>query len=250
MKEIKKLSLLLNRVYLNGKIKECVLRVKNKKLIIQSVDMTNSLFLYCSCNRKGVGLEKGSYGIGNLEILCKFFSVIDNNKENLQIKKEDNKLILSKDNSNTFKYLLTDIQVIPTDINQKDAIIKITKNSIYEIELEEQFKKEYNSYTSLIGLQVIQLKMNKNQKVFLCGGREGEHQFEISLGKASLINKTSDKKKEGIQLSIYNEHFGSILQQLKWDGETIPKIKFAPQNPLVIEQNKNNLWALLPITDY
>lgn len=251
---VNKLSLLLSRIYLGGILKECVLRVKKRRYSIQAVDMTNSIFISCSFKSKNKDksfLEDRAYGIGDLGLLCKYLDSIDteDEKTELNIKRAKNRLIFNKGKRNSLRYLLTDPEVIPTDISQKNAVSKLEDTCKYRIQLKEVTKKDYLFYINLTGLNVVNLEISRG-RAFLSAGTEGDHQFSISLGKLSHIKDKSKKVTKEFSISLYSEYLSAILQQLTWDNKkSMPEMKMSSANkPVIIEQDSNNIWALFPVT--
>lgn len=235
---------LLKRVYLGGKITECVLASDGRKAQVNAVDLTNSIFVSVSAYFTPV-LPIDRVGISNLSVLTKFLNNIEGD---VPIAVVENKMTFKQPGS-TFKFLLSEPDAIPTSIDSdKDLIASFMEGCLYEIELSEALVKQVLYYTDLIASEHSELVMNEDGKVKLLGGRVNESQFSLVLGKASYKEDKTEEFEE-LRIPLYNEHLKAILSELYFskDDEYPPTIYFASDAALVIMQDEENIWALQPV---
>lgn len=228
-----KLSKLLKRIYLGGLITETVIDFKSSA--VQAIDITNSIYLNCFEDIKAN--ELGEVGIGDLALLCKY---LDSIKEDIDIEKKDNRLIL-KSNVGELKFLTTDPEFIATAIN-KDNPEKLLEDCILTIDLSEDTAKNILSYSSFVKTKAIDFNIAKDGNVELSGGLESEHQFRLPIGKV----KSSKKQ---FSVKTYSQHFFAVIGVLEWEDGFTPQINLAPDHPIVISLDGDNFWALLPLAE-
>ena len=70
---------MLKQIHLGGLIEECVLKIKDGVAKVEAVDITNSLIIICKKTIMGKDISV-DLGLGNIGILIKFLSTIDNDK--------------------------------------------------------------------------------------------------------------------------------------------------------------------------
>lgn len=230
------------KVYLNNIINECVLRSKDNHLYVQAIDMSNSIFL--TCKSKQTTFPKGEFGINNISLLIKFLDSLADTKIQICYDVKHN-TILFKRGKNELKYMLSAIDTIPTNVDVKKSPIKNVKSKMkYSLEITEKIKKDLNFYISLTSIKVIALTiLPGTSSVILKAGNSVEHQFSVNAGKINT------EIKNGVNVLMNSEYLNSIMNVLTWEKEKeIPFLEFTDEKqPVLINQNKDNIWALSPI---
>lgn len=230
---------MLRRVNLSGVIGECVLEEGEKGFNhIQAIDLTNSLIL--SINAKTKFTDFGKLGIGDLSTLCKY---LDSTDDTTEMKVSENRLLL-KNNSGSFKYLLSDPELIPTIMEDKDAIEKLVKGCTHEIQIEEESQKRFLTNIGLTKTNSVSIQIKKNS-LWIKGGLETEHQFSINMGKVSEIK---DAKNDEFTIPVFGSHLAAVMSVLDWSTENLPKLLVKEGRPVIIQQNKD-IWCLTVVGD-
>lgn len=237
----------LERIYLGGLVEECVINVDTDGVLFsQCVDMTNILFLYCQ-EDKISGIGEGVFGIGDLVLLCKYLENIGDAEVSLKIT-DDRLVFVNEKYGGQFSFLLSAEEVIPTNITDDDAIDKLTKNILFTVPLTPVFQKDYLMYLSLINVPTVFVEVSAAGLMKISGGRESDHQFELKVGKVK-----AEKKAKSIQVKIPTQHLTSVMKVLDFDDEdNLPTMGIADLEfgtPLVIEQDKDNVWIINPLSE-
>lgn len=233
------LSRLLRRIHLGGIIEEAV--VDMDSCSSQAVDVTNSLFLKVATESSIENV--GVVGIGNLSLVCKY---LDTFKGEIDISKEGNRLIIAGKGRGNLKYLTTDPEFIPTTVEEGN-IESLLEPCVVSVDLEKQACADISIYFSLIKAKAATLTFDPKTKMFtLDSGLSSEHQFNFPLGKGTVISGKAAKSK--FSVNIYSEHIGAIFNVLEWPAEEPPPILLmAPEHPVIICQDEENMWAMLPL---
>lgn len=232
---IKTFSKLLHNVHLGGLIGECVLKEgKNGMNYINAIDLTNSLILSVRGKTKFEDFKE--LGLSDLPVLCKY---LETASEDTEIKLSENRLVF-KNKNGTFKYLLAQPDLIPTAVEEEDALKKLIEDYTHEITLEEEFQKNFAQSMALT--KTNNVKISVGESIKLLGGLENEHQFTIPIGKPKVIKESRKEKK--YELSIYGNHLSAVLNATDLSvRENLPVLLLKDSKPVVVKQG-NNIWAL------
>jgi hypothetical protein len=225
---------LLRRVHLGGIIEEAVIDFGGGT--IQAVDMTSSLMVNC---KGDVSMEFGEMGLGDLSLLSRYLASVTGD---IAFTKKDNRLIIES-GIGTLSYLTKDISFITTAIEAGD-VSKLMEPCVCKVVFSEDACKEYLMYAGLVKSQRLQFTVGAGQVSLHCG-LESEHRFDMLVGKAVSLGA----KKKAIpefSVDVYSQHFSAICSVLEW-GE--PYIMMAPEHPIIVKQNDDNFWAMLPLGD-
>lgn len=235
--KIQTLKRLLKRVYLGGLIDECVLNEGKEGVnTIQAIDLTNSLILTVAgkTNFKGFG----KLGLSDLGTICKYLETAD---EETEMEVDENRLIF-RSKSGTFKYLLSEPDLIPTSLDDKDALNNLIENCTHEVIMKEEFQKNFMQSMALTKTNSVTVVVGEN--AILSGGLESEHQFSVKIGKPKIIKKDKDREDKKFRIPIYGSHLIAVLNALDWSvEENLPVMMIKPNKPIIIKQNKDS-WAL------
>jgi hypothetical protein len=235
---------LLNSVYLNGTIEECVLILKPDMLFVQVVDLTNSVFISIQ-EMLDIPIKKEmKIGLGNLGILCKLFGL--SKAEDVGLEIDNNRLVVYRESHGKFSYLLSETDVISTNIEDDEAIDKLKDLPKYSVDIDSKVVSDYLAYIGLVGLKVISFVIDEDMSVILSSGNDKEHNFVLPAGEAHQLNKKS-KDKLPFVVQVYAPFFTSIIQAIDFEKGD-PTLNFSKDAPLIITQN-DNLWAILPISE-
>lgn len=237
--KIKTFNRLLRRVHLNGLIEECVLNEgKNGVNSIQAIDLTNSLIL--SVTGKTNFEEFKQLGLSDLGTLCKY---LENAEDKTDLNVVENRLVF-KNKFGSFKYLLSQPDLIPTSLDDKDALSNLVDNCTHEVTLQEEFQKNFAQNMALTKTNNVTVTVGDN--VMMSGGLESEHQFSLKIGKPTVLKTSRDEK---FSVPIYGSHFGAVLNVLDWSvRENLPKLMIRKGKPIILTQGKD-VWALTIISE-
>jgi hypothetical protein len=225
---------MLRRVHLGGIIGECVLEEgKSGMNNVRAIDLTNSLILAVSA--KTGFTDFGQLGIGDLSTLCKY---LDTAEEDTEIEVSENRLLL-KNKSGKFKYLLSQPDLIPTAMEDKEATDTLVATCTHDVEVTEDVQKSFLANIGLTKTNSVEIYMD-GKNVILRGGLESEHKFSIKMGNVNVL-KDSDRK---YKIPIFGSHLGAVLSVLDWsNNENLPKLLLKSGRPVIVKQQKD-VWAL------
>lgn len=237
-----KLLKLIKEVHLNGVLEECVLEIKNGKGSVMAVDITSNLIIITKQKITSEDVNE-TLGLGNLEILSKFLSSMD--EEKLKLTMTENQMEIKR-SKRKLLYLLSRPEMIGTslpsgkDEEKKDPYQKILKMMEGNVSLTQSFVKGILSYANILSTKDISLEIKNNLLTCVCGA-PNEHQIRITLE-----NKTDSD--EDFSLKINGEHLTKIFSIIDFDKETPPILRFANEKPIMIDNGKT-VWILMPLTD-
>lgn len=252
-----KLAAFLGKVFLGGLLEECVICAEDF-LYVRAVDLTNSVFIYCAEREVDIQLppKVDKIGIGNLAMLYKLLEM--SKDESVMLSYNGNRLDIDRGEHGVFNYLLSDPSVIPTVVEQEDAIQKLEALCTSYTDIKQDFQKDFLAYMAVSSSKIIALEVDGNELI-LVGGTATEHQFRV---KAGNINPLKGKSVVGpdFTLAVYGDHLKAILQALSFSAEqqqpaggeivfNLDKAEFwyAEGKPLLIRCGDDNVWALLPV---
>lgn len=230
---------LAKRAYLGGLIEACVLKLSAAGIAsVRAIDPTNSLFISVSEKVCGVVAKPFTVGIGNLDVFVNLLSSIK--EETFSLIKKENLLSIIREGRVSFKYLLSDIDVIPTSMEDAkgDPVKKIIEGSDHQFVLKQEIVGDFSSYSSLTKSRNAQVVV-KDGNVELSAGEKTGHRFRIPVTKIKTSKSFS---------SVYfGDYLNRIFAVLEFSEDCDkPKFLFGSQKPAVITQGENNIWALVP----
>lgn len=244
---------ILKKVYLGGAIEECILEIRKGYGSITAVDITNSMIVISS-NRIGNRKVSGEFGLGNIDLLSKFISTIDD--RSIPFKITRNKLIISsKDSRKKLEYILTQPDLIATRLHQEDddesPYDKISAMMQYTTEIPISFLKDFLKYIGMLKTKEVIVKYSDNKISILCGTSDD---YRIQLKSESGVKKIGKKKKkkENFSIKIDGDYLSKIFSVIEPDDDDPPLMSFAKDKPIMIQEKSeaiNNVWVLVPLTD-
>lgn len=244
------LARLLKRVYLGGVIDECVMESVDGHLRVEAMDLTGQLFL--SCGEESSLLDEGEkWGLGDLPALCGFFEKAEEGA--ITLKRKDNRVHFKfgkgTDHQGSMRYLLSEIEVIPTAVDDPDALDELESSCEYEAELTERACEDFLMFMALLKVKGVRLYADK-KKVYFDGGHEAEHQFETPIGPYEPVTKKGKMPSSPFSILVSGDHLRAVIQAVDFDSdEYVPVIRFAPDRPIVVRQDDTNVWVVAPIID-
>lgn len=230
------------RAYLNGTIPECVAHTSKANITIQAIDLTNSLFVHVISPFKFEDL--GELGIGQIDKLTKYLGGIAGDTE-VEITREEDSNRLDFKGNGKFRFLLSSTDVITTCPQGEGTLDEILGSVMFTAPCDGDTKQKLLNYMNLVKCKTVKLIMNKRGAVKINGGLETEHQFEISLGRATTEGKNEIAECEVI---ISSDNFASVIQATYLSNDEV-FIQFGndPQVPVVVSQGTDH-WAMMPVT--
>lgn len=244
------LLLLLKNVFLGGLLEECLMEVKNGVAKIEAIDITSSVIVIGSAKIIKDKDFNFSFGLGNIELLIKFLSSIEDNKIMLSVK-ENIMTIKKKDNLRKLNYLLTNQELISTKLEENEDedktpyIKKIIKALHNNIPLSKEFIKDYMSFVGMLKNKNTSLNFDGEETVsFTCGINE-DNTFELKLKDKVVKEK---KNREAFTIKINGEYLSKVFNAIDFDDEEPAVLRFAKNKPIMIE-NKSMYWTLIHLSD-
>lgn len=232
---------LLSKVHLGGIIPQCVMKFNKDNVIVEALDMSNSMSLHVQEKIGKVG-NNIEIGLDNLGTVNKLFT----DDRNIKIHVTDKNLKIKVDKQGNINIALMNPEAIATSIiddltgtRPYNAIQELINGDEHVVSVTSDNAKDFKHYTGLLKNNGVMLKVNKG-KVFLTSGPNETHKFSLQIGAVKDCDNTA--------IEVYREHFTAIIDVLSWDdADQIPEILFTDNNhALIIRQNKNNIWALSP----
>lgn len=236
--KIQVLRRLFKRVNLGGLIGECVLEEgKNGMSSIAAIDLTNSIVLTVFGKTNFEGFDK--LGISDLDTMVKYLDSVD---DETTLKVVENRLIF-KNKNGTFKFLLSQPDLIPTTLDEKDALEKLIDDSSNEVEINEDFKNNFLRNMALTKTNNVSIIVS--DEVNLSGGLVSEHQFRLKIGTTKKLMKSDV---EQFVVPIYGTHLAAVLSVLNFTvRENNPTMFLKEDKPIIVKQGRD-AWALTIIT--
>jgi hypothetical protein len=187
-------------------------------------------------------------GLGNIGLLIKFLSTIDNDK--LLFKYNDTNFGLKKPNGRRkLNYLLTNPELIATqlqadDKKKKDPYKKMKRMMEQQVELTESFIKDFLSYIGLLKTKDVSLEFDGDEElIFICGGTN-DHKFELALS----TEVEGEEKSDGFNIKVNGEYLANVLSAINFNNDSPPILSFV-EDKLIMIENDGAAWALVPLAD-
>lgn len=251
--KISNLNNMIKKVHLGGAIEECILEVDKGYGSITAVDITNSMIVVI--NDKIMSKKvSGTFGLGNLELLTKFLSTIEDESASFKMKR--NKIIIErKDSQRKLDYLLTQPDLIATRFQKEDKeedapYEKIAKMMTHSVELNESFTKDLLKYTGLLKTKELTLKYSDGKLSVICGTSDD---YRIELKTESDVEQKKKKGSSGdFSIKVDGEYLSRIFSVIDIDEDDPPVLSLAKDKPITIEEkseDNENVWILVPLTD-
>lgn len=238
--KIQVLRRLFKRVNLGGLIGECVLEEgKDGMSSIAAIDLTNSIVLTVFGKTNFEGFDK--LGISDLDTMVKYLDSISVDDETT-LKVVENRLIF-KNKNGTFKFLLSQPDLIPTTLDEKDALKKLIDDSSNQVEINEDFKNNFLRNIALTKTNNVSITVG--DEVRLSGGLESEHKFLLKIGTPKKLIKSDA---EQFVVPIYGTHLAAVLNVLNFTvRENYPRMYLKEDKPIIVRQGRD-AFALTIIT--
>lgn len=233
----------IKRVHLGGAINECVLNVSKGKASVEAIDITNSIVVL---EKRTIGEKTLSFdvGLGNLEILSKFLTSLED-KELLVRTKEGRMIIGNKQWARKIDYLTTIPDLISTRLppsKKQSPREKFREMPVAHLPLNQELVKDVMGYLNALKIRVATIWIDKGKAKFILGTAT-DHRFE------AYIAKVKNQELDGFKMKVNGDFLIKILSVLDFSNEEeIPTIGIAENSPLVLE-NGNTIWALVPLDD-
>lgn len=229
------LSVLLERVCLNGTINECVLTFKDGVCSCKAMDLTSTIFVATSAK---VALDDTTLAFGNMATFIKYIKSITG--IDADVTQVDNRLTIKPKGGGTLKFLLAEPDFIPTydaEWESFDRVAAIMGDYNSEMVLTNESISEFSSLMRLFSTKSVTIHVSKKGLVTITGGNENEHQFTVTLGK-SAFEQCDIELTSGILLAVL-----SVL-----DYTENPVIMLAKDKPIIISCNEST-WVINPLSD-
>lgn len=234
MTTVNALAEVLNDVYLNGVIPECVIDVKDDVASILAIDITNSCFVSTSAEFKH---KDARFGIGNLSLFTKYLSSLGD--VTTKIKQDDNTLIIKPKQGSVVRYVMAQADLIPnyeSDWEDEGDMIEeeVSQHSSY-LSLTLEKVSEFLRLMGMFNLSSVSFVVDKNGKVELHSGKDTEHQIKTKLG---------DSEMEECTTYVYDKYLIAVLSAINFDKN--PKLYLKEGEAAVIVTDVSS-WLLRPV---
>lgn len=246
--EIKTIGMLniLRRVHLGGAINECVVEISKGVGKIEAVDITNSIICIAGGRVASKDISE-EFGLGNVELLIKFLSTIED--EELSAKSASNVWTLKRnDGRRKMDYLLTNADLIGTNLKLEeeddDPYEKMSEMMEYKAELTSTLIKDFLKFIGLLSTSDVTIIFDGEEELIFRLGAKDDHQIELSLS-AEIEGEEGD----GFQITINGEHLSKVFSVLEYDEDDPPTIGFADNEKPVMIESGDSAWFLLPLSE-
>lgn len=224
---------MLESVHLGGLIEECVLTIKKGRAIVRATDITESIYVSSSVETEQ---EDDQWGLGNLGLFIKCLKAYDT----ADVMRRDNRLIIKPQKGASVKYLLSEVDVIPTykeEWNDTEPLEELMggfdENS--GIDIPKLGIQEFLKLSKMFDSNVVHFTINPKGRVFLGGGSESDHQFAVDFGKSNQSD---------FLVKLYGKHVGAIIGAIAGDAT----LYINPSDAVVI-RTEDTSWVMNPIRD-
>ena len=235
MASVNDLARALNDVFLDNVIEECVLTFEDDTVSIKAMDLTSSLFVQTTAKLEH---EEGQCGIGNLSIFVKLLTLLKDIE--VSIKQKENVLTIKPENGALVKYLLAEVDLIPSYSDEWDDNILENELEKYEssLVLKQESVSDFLAMMRLFTPNSVHFKINQKGVVTLHGGSDIEHKFEVKLGKY--------EDAEPCTVKVYGKHLSPILSAI--DFSKNPKLYLQKGESIIITTDVTS-WMVQPTSD-
>ena len=218
----------LNDVYLGNIIDECVVTFEDGKAYITAMDLTSSLLVQTSAD---IEHDDGQVGIANLTLFVRYLNMIKD--IDVTLKQQDNKFIIKPKSGGTVRYLLAEVDLIPSYKEEwpDDMFEEELKEYAKSMTLKQDSVSEFLSIMNLFNPNSVYFEVDKKGKVTLHGGQETENQFDVSLGKIKGVDPCSVK--------VYGKLLAPILSAVDYGAD--PQLFLLQGSPVIVTTEKTNL---------
>jgi len=252
MIDSKALRRLFNRVYLGGRIDECVMTFSKQATTVEAMNNEEALLL--SLKEVTKVPAWGNLGFRELGKICGFLDMASELELGVE-KVDDRRFIFKTENDGqTFDFLLSEPDTIVNIPDPLGVIVKIAEGSSVSIPLTANAQKWTLGFMGLLKDEsvVVTFTIDKSGQAFLNGGPETGKKFSSPLGRAVPRERKRKILPPAFSVNVYGEHLKSVLQVIEFpSGEDktapIPTILASPDAPLVVKQDDDNMWALEPV---
>jgi len=225
----------LERAYIGGLIKECVLICGGGSIFTTAIDGSNSVFV---CVRTAIDLDYlGTIGFSHLGVAVKFLEMVRDKK--ITISREANKLVMKPEVGPSLRYLMGDPETIVSyEPSHADVINRLIEQSPFEAPLPKGAVDSYIQMMGLLKSELGKLTVNPGGEMILTGGLETEHQFVVDVGQAPAdLNKSFD-------LMFAADYLRAVLATVS-DKELT--FRFGDGKPIIISVvGEESHWAIVP----
>ena len=208
MSNVSDLVQALESVYLGGIIEDCVITVKDNTAHIKAMDMTSSVYAQVSSPFE---YKDDVIGLGNLSLLIKYLKSYTSSK--MSFLRNDNVLTVKPENGGTLKYLLSQVDLVPTYNSEwedsDDPIKAAVASQTCKLELKEESVKEFLKLMGLFKPNGVTITVSKRGRVSIQGGNTTEHQFTVIIGDA-------DPQEEPISVKLYGNNINAVFSVLSF----------------------------------
>ena len=248
MIERENLLRLLKQCHLGGALEECVLEIDDGDGTVELIDITNTITISSKIRVGSKGLDC-KLGLGNLDLVIKFLSSLEDKKLTFNNEKGHVMQLGRKDGQRKLMYLLTRPELIITRIEEKykSQFKKLEKKMEYSIDLEENAIRDLLSYVGMIkdkGMVLRLADVNDKHVLSVVYGNPNEHQFEVILDK-----DFDDAEDETFDIYLNSEFVAKILNVIEYDEDNKPTLAFSNSELPVMVKGNNTVYFITPITE-
>jgi len=239
---------ILRQCHLGGALAECVLEIDGGDASIKLIDITNTITISSKIKVGSDSLD-AKLGLGNLDIVIKFLSSLDDKKLSFDNKKDHILELGRKDKKRKLMYLLTRPELIVTRIEKeyKSKFKSLEKEMEYSIELDEKVIHDLLSYVGTIkekGMVLRVVEIKGKSVLSIVYGNPNEHQFEVILDK-----NFEDAEGEEFDIYLNSEFISKILSAIEYDEDKMPTLAFSNSELPVMIKGTNTVYFITPITE-
>lgn len=239
MADVARLVESLESVHLGGIVEDCVVRIVDSVAHIKAMDMTSSVYVQTSCPFEN---KDDIIGLGNLALIIKYLKSYSSAK--MEFSRVDNTLTIKPDNGATLRYLLSQVDLVPTydsswDESGMDPIAEIIEKFDVSVVLNEGVVKEFLKLMSLFKPNGVLVNVSRRGRVSLHAGNETDHQFTQVLGDSSK------QVENPFSIKLYGANLSAVLSALNY-AEPVTLYIVGNEVSIVME---NSAWVLSPLSN-
>jgi hypothetical protein len=221
----KALGRLLNKVYVNGLINDCLLNVSDGVASVEAIDLSNSVFLSVSEDIKAE--TDFQVGLINIATLCRF---LEDSSGDLEAEVKGNWFHVKDAKLGKMKFLLTEPDKVPTAVTETgsaEKLIEMYKDK-NKVSVSKEALERFLYYQGLLKPSSVVFKV-KNGVVRMKNNEIEPQQFDFQFGKLP----------GEFQVEVYASHFLGVLKS----SDTATMSFYLAEGKPVLIKDGDNCWA-------
>lgn len=225
---------MLQRVFLGGKIEECLLVFDDGTAHVEAIDLSNTVYLMCAVEVPDA--KKATLGIGDLGLLCKYLGDAEGP---VSLEPSESRLTVKRRGRGMIRCQLLEPKEVPTALEKPGvAAEKLSKGIQTTLTLKESKVADLLYHINLVRSKSVFLGVAGGTVMAQSSPKDAQ-QFKLTLGKVEA---------DDMRTEVYGEFLTAVLQVLTFgEKDEAPELGLSDGGPVVISQGGQFLWALTPV---